>query len=106
MSDRLVFVDDRQPGITRRALDGSWAYYDPAGAQIADDELICRLAGNTPAIARKSYIHPILLEIASNKDAQDRLRSELCLPRKTRRLSRYERGLIEFLGNTSQLAEP
>lgn len=60
--------------------------------------------GNTPAIARKSYIHPAVLEIAADKEAQARLRSDLRLPRKTRWLSRYERGLIEFLAQVPTLA--
>ncbi len=61
--------------------------------------------GNTPAIARKSYIHPAVLEIAGDKEAQAGLRRDLRLPRKTRWLSRHERGLIEMLGNLPQLAE-
>ncbi|MBT2188152.1 DNA topoisomerase IB [Sphingobium nicotianae] len=51
--------------------------------------------GNTPAIARKSYIHPALIEVA--KDSPIAFRDSLTLPRKTRWLSRYERGLIEYL---------
>jgi DNA topoisomerase-1 len=61
--------------------------------------------GNTPAVARKSYIHPAVLEIASDKEAQARLRNSLRLPRKTRWLSRHERGLIELLDQTPHLAE-
>lgn len=51
--------------------------------------------GNTPAIARKSYVHPAL--IALIKDGQEAFRSALHLPRTTRWLSRAERGLIAFL---------
>jgi len=51
--------------------------------------------GNTPAIARKSYIHPALLEIA--KESALAFREQLRLPRRTRWLSRHERGLIAFL---------
>lgn len=51
--------------------------------------------GNTPAIARKSYVHPAL--IALIKDGQEAFRSSLHLPRSTRWLSRAERGLIAFL---------
>ena len=61
--------------------------------------------GNTPAIARKSYIHPTVLAIAGDKEAQERLRTDMRLPRQTRWLSRHERGLIELLGNVPQLAE-
>ena len=49
--------------------------------------------GNTPAVARKSYVHPRLMEIA--------LAGGVTLPRppaETRRQSRAERGLIALLG--------
>ncbi|GLS99203.1 hypothetical protein GCM10007897_05820 [Sphingobium jiangsuense] len=52
--------------------------------------------GNTPAIARKSYIHPALLRLAGDAAAQQELRLTP-LPRSTRWLSRAERGLIAFL---------
>ncbi len=61
---------------------------------------VSQALGNTPAIARKSYIHPSLLTLAANKPAQAELRSGLKLPRKTLWLSRYERGLIDFLGDS------
>jgi DNA topoisomerase-1 len=51
--------------------------------------------GNTPAIARKSYVHPHL--IALIKQGQARFRKALRLPRATSHLSRAERGLIAFL---------
>ena len=51
--------------------------------------------GNTPAISRKSYIHPALIELCRN--GQDEWREGLRLPRATRYLSRYERGLIALL---------
>ncbi|CAN5535602.1 DNA topoisomerase IB [soil metagenome] len=50
--------------------------------------------GNTPAIARKSYVHPALLALV--KDGQAKLRAAP-LPRSTRWLTRVERGLIAFL---------
>jgi DNA topoisomerase-1 len=50
--------------------------------------------GNTPAIARSAYIHPAV--IARTK-GQEEWRKGLSLPRKTRWLSRTERGLIVFL---------
>ena len=53
--------------------------------------------GNTPAIARKSYVHPSLVALAKDRDAQAAFRAELRLPRATRYLSRAERGLIAFL---------
>ena len=53
--------------------------------------------GNTPAIARKSYVHPDLVALAKDRDAQAAFRKGLHLPRATRYLDRYERGLIAFL---------
>lgn len=50
--------------------------------------------GNTPAIARKSYIHPAVLALV---DRQEDWRAALRLPRATRWLSRAERGLIALL---------
>ena len=51
--------------------------------------------GNTPAIARKSYVHPALLALV--KTGQATFRAQLRLPRSTAYLSRAERGLIAFL---------
>jgi DNA topoisomerase-1 len=50
---------------------------------------------NTPAIARKSYVHPALVALA--KEGSSAFRETLRLPRKTRWLSPHERGLIAFL---------
>lgn len=50
--------------------------------------------GNTPAVTRKSYIHPALFDLV---DRQAKWRAELKLPRATQWLSREERGLIELL---------
>lgn len=51
--------------------------------------------GNTPAIARKSYVHPRLIGLV--KKGQSAFRKALRLPRKSSYLSRAERGLIAFL---------
>ena len=59
-------------------------------------EPVTEALGNTPAIARKSYVHPALIELA--KHGQAAFREHLDLPRATRYLDRYERGLIAFLG--------
>jgi DNA topoisomerase-1 len=56
---------------------------------------VAEALGNTPAISRKSYIHPALIALC--QDGQDEWRAGLRLPRQTRYLSRYERGLIAFL---------
>lgn len=51
--------------------------------------------GNTPAIARKSYVHPDVIDLVKNDQAV--FRRALKLPRATGELSREERGLIAFL---------
>lgn len=58
-------------------------------------EPVAQALGNTPAISRKSYIHPALIEVC--RTGQDEWRQGLRLPRATRYLSRHERGLIAFL---------
>ena len=58
-------------------------------------EPVTEALGNTPAIARKSYVHPRLIDLVKNGQAA--FREALKLPRKTRYLSRAERGLIAFL---------
>lgn len=64
-------------------------------------EPVTEALGNTPAIARKSYVHPSLIELTKSREAQDAFRERLQLPRATRYLSRYERGLIHFLEDAS-----
>jgi len=60
------------------------------GAHVAEQ------LGNTPAIARKSYIHPAVLTLAKARDSQAELK-ELPLPRATKWLSRHERALLTIL---------
>ncbi|HWI85681.1 MAG TPA: DNA topoisomerase IB [Sphingomonas sp.] len=58
-------------------------------------ETVAAALGNTPAISRKSYVHPALIALCRDGDA-----SELCalrLPRATRWLNSHERALIGFL---------
>jgi DNA topoisomerase-1 len=50
--------------------------------------------GNTPAMARKSYIHPAVIALI---DRQLKWRARLKLPRESKWLSRYERALIKLL---------
>ncbi len=57
-------------------------------------EHVAEHLGNTPAIARKSYIHPAVID---RIEGQEAWRADLKLPRRTRWLSRAERGLIAFL---------
>lgn len=65
---------------------------------------VAEALGNTPAIARKSYVHPALLALV--KDGQAAFRAQLRLPRSTQYLSRAERGLIAFLASGAPTAGP
>ncbi len=68
-----------------------------AEAKVSLKELLSQVSdrlGNTPAVARRSYVHPAVIALV---DTQDAFRSALDLPRKTRWLSRHERALIELL---------
>lgn len=58
--------------------------------------------GNTPTIARKSYVHPAVLALI---ESQAEWRQGLRLPRATRWLSREERGLIHLLEEGPATAE-
>jgi len=62
-------------------------------------EPVAEALGNTPAISRKSYVHPALIEAV--KDSKGRL--GLQCPRPTKYLSSAERGLIAFLGGRKKL---
>ncbi len=61
----------------------------PALQQVAD------ALGNTPAISRKSYVHPSVLAALKATDSEGLLPARL--PRSTRWLAREERALIAFL---------
>lgn len=77
---------------------------DAGGKPLALNALldpVAEMLGNTPAISRKSYVHPALIELC--KDGAPDYFGGLQLPRKTKYLSRHERGLIAFL---DELAEP
>ncbi len=50
--------------------------------------------GNTPAVTRKSYVHPAVIALVEKQEAW---RADLQLPRSTTWLAREERGLIELL---------
>ena len=58
--------------------------------------------GNTPSIARKSYVHPALIDLAKSGAHWD---ENMKLPRLTRHLDRYERGLIAFLDQLDDAGE-
>ena len=58
-------------------------------------EPVAEALGNTPAISRKSYVHPALLE-AVKEDPRDPL-GDIDRPQGRKRLSSAEVGLLEFL---------
>lgn len=61
-------------------------------------ESVSEQLGNTPAIARKSYVHPDLIALCKEDEkTQTAWRESFSLPRKTKYLSRYERGFLAFL---------
>lgn len=57
-------------------------------------DVVAEDLGNTPSIARKSYVHPALIDLAKSSAPWD---ATMKLPRTMRHLDRYERGLIAFL---------
>ncbi|MFC4296082.1 DNA topoisomerase IB [Novosphingobium tardum] len=57
--------------------------------------------GNTPAMARKSYIHPAVLALV---DSQIKWRAKLKLPRATRWLTAHERALLALLDKAPSAA--
>jgi DNA topoisomerase-1 len=59
------------------------------------------MLGNTPTVARASYVHPRVIDLV---EVQDEWRSGLLLPRRTRWLTRHERGLIAFLDESSAVS--
>ena len=63
-------------------------------------EPVAEALGNTPAISRKSYVHPALLE-AVKEDPRDPLHG-MDRPRGKTRLSTAEVGLLEFLASGSK----
>lgn len=51
--------------------------------------------GNTPTIAGKSYVHPLVMAVARGGEGAPQLPARL--PRQTRWMTREERGLLDFL---------
>ena len=72
-----------------------------AGAATLKEVLapVAAALGNTPAISRKSYVHPRLIAVVGDGRADEVSRAKL--PRPTRYLSAAERGLIEFLADAA-----
>ena len=67
---------------------------------------VAEALGNTPAISRKSYIHPSLIELCKAAGEIKAWRKRIVLPRRTKYLSREERGLIAFLEALADEATP
>ena len=65
-------------------------------------EAVSERLGNTPAIARKSYVHPAVVALV---DRQRKWREGLTLPRRTQWLTREERGLLQLLEESPLLEE-
>ncbi|MEC3951299.1 DNA topoisomerase IB [Sphingobium sp. HWE2-09] len=102
-SDVNAYIADAMGGPFTAKHFRTWgastiAFETLAAGHVSLKDLLAPVAqalGNTPAISRKSYVHPALLALC--KDGQDDWRAALRLPRQTRYLSRGERGLIAFL---------
>lgn len=76
-----------------------------AKSDVAMGDLLEQVAGrlgNTPAVTRKSYIHPAILSLVERPSAW---RGFLKLPRSTKYLTREERGLIALLESAPAAAE-
>ncbi|KWV95773.1 DNA topoisomerase IB [Erythrobacter sp. AP23] len=65
-------------------------------------DCVAERLGNTPAVTRKSYIHPAVIDLV---ERQEEWRAEARLPRATKWLTREERGLIELLQTSPAAAE-
>jgi len=63
-------------------------------------EPVAEALGNTPAIARKSYVHPALVEAVKGRKRKGL--AGLKCPRATKYLSSAERGLAAFLAKTGR----
>ncbi|MBH5322157.1 DNA topoisomerase IB [Aurantiacibacter sediminis] len=65
-------------------------------------ERVAEHLGNTPAVTRKSYIHPAVIDLVSR---QEDWRAQLKLPQATPFLNEYERGLMQFLEDSPEAGE-
>lgn len=81
------------------AFAALWHGHGAVGGKVGIKTMLQQVAdalGNTPAISRKSYVHPALIELARSGDQQG-WRAATKLPRATQWLSREERGFLAFL---------
>lgn len=58
--------------------------------------------GNTPAVTRRSYIHPAVIDLVSR---QEEFRAGLKLPRPQAHLNQWELGLMNFLDECPEASE-
>ena len=65
-------------------------------------EEVAEHLGNTPAITRSAYVHPAVIALV---ERQEEWRADLRLPRRTKWLSREERGLIALLEESPSAGE-
>ena len=65
-------------------------------------DVVAEHLGNTPAVTRRSYVHPAVIDLV---DRQIRWREGLQLPRSTQWLTRQERGLIALLEDAPSAGE-
>lgn len=111
-SDVNAYIADAMGGPFTAKHFRTWgastiAFETLAAGHVSLKELLVPVAdtlGNTPAISRKSYVHPALIALC--RDGQDDWRAGLRLPRRTRYLTREERGLIAFLDSVADCEPP
>ena len=75
----------------------------PSIAELLDE--VSNKLGNTPAVVRKSYIHPAVIDILTKDDGWGAWKENLQLPRITRWLTREERGLLALLEKSPEAAD-
>ncbi|MFM9977185.1 MAG: DNA topoisomerase IB [Sphingomonadaceae bacterium] len=62
-------------------------------------DLVASQLGNTPAVARKSYVHPALLDVLTGERIWQKEWAKL--PRAAKRMEPVERGFLNFLGSAA-----
>jgi DNA topoisomerase-1 len=95
MGEDFTAKDFRTWGASTIAFEEMVKRFDESGKVRlkAVMEPVAEALGNTPAISRKSYVHPALIEAAKDAGAI----GDRKLPRAGKWLNSAERGLIEFL---------
>src|SRR3546814_15675453 len=103
MGEEFTAMNFRSWGASRSAFVQLWAAGEDGISRREMREPVDEALGNTPAISRKSYVHPALVE-AVKQNPRDPVGGLQC-PRATKYLSSAERGLIEFLDNEAARTE-